>query len=116
MASPRDNRADLPPEERILLACAHSDLSAENQIIIAGAVKTDIDSERLLKLAAEHGIVYFVHQQLKSVPGVPPGLLERLKDRLQQSAARAMSLWSYQRRFNELFRAAEIQPIWIKGL
>lgn len=103
------------PELRLLLLACDVDVTRaleRARPLLCGA----LDGERLLALAAHHGLSGLLHRLLRSEPGaLPQALRERLAARARELAARALLLRDQARQTVALLERAGVAALVLKG-
>jgi len=105
------------PEVELLLSCVRPDLNAERVKRIRALVQAQMDWDRLLRLARQHGVVPLLYRSLSaSCPeSVPQDSFNRLRDRFQANARRNVFLTRELLRLLSVFEAHEIAALPLKG-
>lgn len=124
---PHASRSQVQPEVRLLLACAHANLSIDEEFTIKDVVAHGLDWRVFHGLSQAHGLGYFVSRHLQQIfrdthlGSIQPSLLpDSVRDLLRreawQRAVYARILFDCQLRLARDFDDCGIAVLWLKGL
>jgi hypothetical protein len=104
------------PEFDLLLACCSDSLKGQHTDRVPEAFSRQLDWERVLQLAAHHGVVPHVYIRLSATPGLAPTqALDHLRQRYEANARQALWLTRELLRILEHLQARGIAALPYKG-
>lgn len=114
---PKLTLVDLPPEISLLLACAHTEVSASQAAGVTALARDKQDWDQLISLAIGHGLVPLLYRNLNVIcpADVPMGTLKRLRDEAHRIAGRNVLLATELLSLLDLLQANGISTMPYKG-
>lgn len=109
--------AHVKPEQRLLLACARTDLSLDRKDLILTLAKQAIDWRNLLMLAQRHGVVPILYRSLAAVGRVPAPneVLESLRMQYLTNAGKNLVFVRELFKILDLLNREGVRAVPIKG-
>ncbi len=108
-------KGSLALELRVLLDVARTRLSRERRHHVQSTIAGGLDADRLLALAAGHGLVPLLHHHLGATGELPEPAHERLRVAARESAMLNMALYAELHRLLDALDAAAIPVVPYKG-
>jgi putative nucleotidyltransferase-like protein len=106
---------NLSNENKLLLYCTRTKIPEYTLNEVKSLVTLPLNWEGVLKSAHWHGSAPLLYQNLKSISGIPQGVMDQLKRAYYKNMARNMYLYAELRRILERFSDKGLDVIVLKG-
>ena len=110
---------NMQPEEQLLLSCARTKLSKNNQDKIRKLVNNSLDWDYLLQMGKAHGLAPLLYYHLHRIDHehqIPQAIINQLHNIYYSNLARNLLLYNESSRILKSFKEKEIPVVALKGI